>query len=196
MQAVCSSHTLYVALSAPSLSSGEVSPLAPSCQDEASASLATPRMTTMEAAAAAAERAPWQEARALCLKTARSGRLPSLLLLLLWMETRGLVLSVFSPVRMPRATLLPSLPAVIRGHPASGLVNRKWGEAASHKSQAGNDRAVSWAHGSQLTVDRCGTSATFPRPTLHISPSAEPRSLASGSGQHALSSCLPVAMSP
>lgn len=44
---------------------------ASSCQDEASASRATPRMTTM--AAAAVVRAPWQEARAPCLKTVLSG---------------------------------------------------------------------------------------------------------------------------
>jgi hypothetical protein len=66
--------------------------------------------------------------------------------------------------------MLPSLPTVSRGHPASGLVNRKWGEAVTHKSQAGNDRVVvSWAHSNRLTVDRCGGPATFPRPTRHIS---------------------------
>lgn len=55
-----------------SLSLGECPYPAPSCRDEASASLATLRMITM-AAAAAVVRAPWQEARAPCLKTVLSG---------------------------------------------------------------------------------------------------------------------------
>lgn len=129
------------------------------CQDEASASRATLRMTTMAmAAAAAAVQALWREARAPCLKTTLSGKSRAAGPLFCcccggrqdtW--SRGLVLSVFTPVRMPGSRMLPSLPTVSRGHPASGLVNRKWGETASHKSQAGNDEAVSWAHGSQLT---------------------------------------------
>ena len=60
--------------------------------------------------------------------------------------------------------MLPSLPTVSRGHPAWGLVNRKWGEAASHKSQAGNSCKLGLRH--QLAVGRCGGSATFPRPAL------------------------------
>lgn len=141
-------------------------------------------------AAAAVEQVPWQEARALCLKTVLSGRSRAG-----GMETRGLALSLYSCTDAWSQDAAFSTHCEHRGHPASALVNRKWGEAASHKSQAGNDRVVSWAHGSQLPVDRCGSAATFPRPTLHSSPSGEPQSLASGSGQHALSSCLPAAMS-
>lgn len=62
-----------------------------------------------------------------------------------------------------------------QGPPSLGLVNRKWGEAASHKSQAGNDKVFHWAHSSRLTVGRCGRPATFPRLTLYISPSGEPQ---------------------
>lgn len=97
---------------------------APSCQDEASASRATLRMTTM--AAAAVVRAPWQEARAPCLKTVLSGRSrargPSFCCLCGWRQdtwSRGLVLPVFTPVRTPGARMLPSLPTVSRGHLAS-----------------------------------------------------------------------------
>lgn len=63
-----------------------------------------------------------------------------------------------------------------QGPPSLGLVNRKWGEAASHKSQAGNDFCrLPLGSQQQADCDRCGRPATFPRLTLYISPSGEPQ---------------------
>lgn len=155
---------------------------ASSCQDEASASRATPRMTTMAAAAVA--RAPWQEARAACLKTVLSGRDgagDSSLAAVVdgeEMPAFGAFLHTYKYGRTQ--DILPSPPSVSRGHPASGLVNRKWGEAASYKSQAGNTKAG--LNRSKSAVDGCGSSATFPRPTPHVSPPAGSQELALDSG--------------
>lgn len=75
-----------------------------------------------------------------------------------------------------------------QGPPSLGLVNRKWGEAASHKSQAGNDFVVfRWAPSSRLTVT--GVADQPPFPGSHFT-SHQVESL-SGLGLHALSSPFP-----
>lgn len=104
----------------PCLPSGEGSSPALSCQDEASASRATPRMTTM-VAAAAVEQVPWQEARALCLKTVLSGRSraggPRFCRFCCGWRQEGWR-CLFTPVRMLGARMLPSLPTVSTGPPS------------------------------------------------------------------------------